>query len=67
MKKARQRSALLGTDPGTHVDDEEISVVTTKFAGEEAPAELQGRDVWKAVQAPAQSREGNARGSCSSR
>jgi hypothetical protein len=58
MQKARQRSTLLGTDPGTHADDEEISVVTKKFDGDAAPQELQGRDVWKAVQAPVQSREG---------
>lgn len=59
-QKARRRSALLGTDPGSAraEEDEEISVVTVKFDGETAPKELQGRDVWKAVQAPVQSREG---------
>ncbi|MEW5741230.1 MAG: hypothetical protein AB1938_20070 [Myxococcota bacterium] len=59
MKKARQQSALLGTDPGIRGDNtEEISVVTRKFEGDQAPEELQRRDVWKAVQAPVQSREG---------
>ncbi|MEW6430282.1 MAG: hypothetical protein AB1730_02135 [Myxococcota bacterium] len=59
-QKARQRSALLGTDPGTRhaANDDEVSVVTRKFDGESAPEELQRRDVWKAVQAPVQSREG---------
>jgi hypothetical protein len=58
-KKARLQSALLGTNPGTRSDDaEEVSVVTRKFDGEQAPEELQRRDVWKAVQAPVQSREG---------
>lgn len=59
-QRSRQRSALLGTDPGSlrADDDDEVSVVTRKFDGETAPEELQRRDVWKAVQAPVQSREG---------
>lgn len=59
-QKLRQRRALLGTDPGSLrvAADDEVSVVTRKFDGETAPEELQRRDVWKAVQAPVQSREG---------
>ncbi|MCC6335112.1 MAG: hypothetical protein IT380_14125 [Myxococcales bacterium] len=57
--KVRQQRALLGTNPGAREnDEEEVSVVTRKFDGEQAPEELQRRDVWKAVQAPVQSREG---------
>lgn len=54
----RQRRALLGSDPGTvHVGDDDAPV-TQHFDGETAPEVLQGRDVWRAVQAPLHSREG---------
>jgi hypothetical protein len=56
---ARQRSAMLGDGQAVRRAPEESGPrVTTRFRGDAAPPELQGRDVWKAVLAPAQSREG---------
>lgn len=58
----RRRNSLLATSvpsatAGPFAEDEPTSV-GMKFDGKEVPAVLQGRDVWIAVQAPLQSREG---------
>lgn len=62
---ARKRSTMLGTtDPGTQKvlrdddDDDEPTSLGHHYDGVTAPSQLTGRDVWKAVQAPVQSREG---------
>lgn len=59
----RRRNSLLATSmPSTNGQnpfaEEEPTGVGMKFDGKEVPLALQGRDVWKAVQAPLQSREG---------
>lgn len=58
----RRRNSLLATSMpsvsnGPPPEDEATSVVQ-KFDGKTVPEILQGRDLWKAVQAPLQSREG---------
>ncbi len=58
----RRRNSLLATSmPSSKsgpMTQEEPSGVGLKFDGKEVPKALQGRDVWIAVQAPLQSREG---------
>lgn len=58
----RRRSSLLATtmpsQQSFHDDDDQPTSITMKFDGNEVPSSLQGHDVWKAVQAPLQSREG---------
>lgn len=59
----RRRNSLLATSMPSNSrssapSDEEPTSVGMKFDGKEVPAALQGRDVWIAVQAPLQSREG---------
>jgi hypothetical protein len=61
----RRRNSLLATampavgKPRAQADDDdEPTAVGMKFDGKEVPKALQGRDVWIAVQAPLQSREG---------
>ncbi|MDP1829786.1 MAG: hypothetical protein Q8L48_41350 [Archangium sp.] len=60
----RKRSSVLGTSmPSAQAvaaaaAEEEVSTVGMKFDGKDVPKVLQGRDVWIAVQAPLQSREG---------
>ncbi len=62
--KDRQRSNFLGTDAGTvRASKPELPAMPmVKFDGNTAPSMLTGRDVWKAVQAPVQSREGHRSG-----
>lgn len=59
----RRRNSLLATSIPSGLNrnpfaDEEPTKVGLKFDGKEVPAVLQNRDLWKAVQAPLQSREG---------
>ena len=57
----RRRNSLLQTSVPSGAGpfaEEESTSVGMKFDGKEVPAVLQGRDVWIAVQAPLQSREG---------
>jgi hypothetical protein len=60
----RRRNSLLATSmPQVKAmpngdDDDEPTAVGMKFDGKDVPKVLQGRDVWIAVQAPLQSREG---------
>ena len=58
----RRRNSLLQTSmPSVKAgpaDDDEPTAVGMKFDGQQVPQALQGRDVWIAVQAPLQSREG---------
>lgn len=57
----RRRNSLLAmpmVGQPAEVDDDEPTAVGMKFDGQEVPKALQGRDVWIAVQAPLQSREG---------
>lgn len=61
----RRRNSLLATAMPSVVakakseeEDDEPTAVGMKFDGKEVPRALQGRDVWIAVQAPLQSREG---------
>ncbi len=59
----RRRNSLLQTSmPSLKAagpsDDDEATAVGMKFDGLQVPKALQGRDVWIAVQAPLQSREG---------
>jgi hypothetical protein len=55
----RKRSSFLGTDPGTVKAVEEPEAATEYEPDGITPhPELTGRDVWKAVKAPIQSREG---------
>ena len=59
----RRRNSLLATSiPAVGAKnpfaEEEPTSFATKFDGKEVPAQLQNRDLWKAVQAPLQSREG---------
>src|SRR4051794_25163847 len=61
--KQRQLSTVLGasTAPlkGYGDDDEdEVTTLGKLYDGEQAASELVSRDVWKALQAPCQSREG---------
>lgn len=59
----RRRNSLLATSmPNVHSlkdeEDDEATAIGMKFDGKEVPKVLQGRDVWIAVQAPLQSKEG---------
>jgi hypothetical protein len=59
----RRRNSLLATSIPTvgtknPFADDEPTGIAQKFDGKEVPAQLQNRDLWKAVQAPLQSREG---------
>ena len=57
----RRNSLLQASMPAVkagHDDDDETTSIAMKFDGLQVPAPLQGRDVWIAVQAPLQSREG---------
>ncbi len=59
----RRRNSLLQTAGSTSTKanpfaEEESTAAGLKFDGKEVPKALQGRDVWIAVQAPLQSREG---------
>lgn len=54
-----KRALALGKTARPFADDEdEPTSIGKHFDGNTAPTELTNRDVWKAVQAPAQSREG---------
>lgn len=57
----RRNSLLQASMPSVKAgpaDDDEPTAIGMKFDGKEVPKPLQGRDVWIAVQAPLQSREG---------
>lgn len=59
----RRRNAILGAAPApappeADEEDDEGTAAGHDFDGKTAPPELTGRDVWKAVQAPVQSRPG---------
>ena len=55
----RRNSLLQASMPGPKAGhDDEPTAIGMKFDGLQVPAPLQGRDVWIAVQAPLQSREG---------
>jgi hypothetical protein len=61
----RRRNSVLGTTVPSAAQqaaakeaEEEPTAAGMKFDGKDVPAVLQGRDVWIAVQAPLQSREG---------
>lgn len=62
----RRRSSVIGMSVPTaaqqaaaqEAEQESSSPAGTKFDGKDVPGVLQGRDVWIAVQAPLQSREG---------
>ncbi|MFZ5442205.1 MAG: hypothetical protein ACOZQL_19510 [Myxococcota bacterium] len=60
----RRRNSLLATSMPSNIaakpsaPDDEPTTLGQKFDGKTVPEALQGRDLWKAVQAPLQSREG---------
>ena len=56
----RRNSLLQASMPAMKAadDDDEPTSIGMKFDGKQVPPALQGRDVWIAVQAPLQSREG---------
>ena len=54
----RRRNSLMGMPTNAAPPAEENTGVGLKFDGKDVPKVLQGRDVWIAVQAPLQSREG---------
>lgn len=59
----RRRNSLLAANIPSGVSrnpfgDEEPTNIAVRYDGKEVPAALQNRDLWKAVQAPLQSREG---------
>lgn len=56
--KAKRALTLGKADKAVADESDEPTSLGRSFDGESAPAELTGRDVWKAVQAPVQSREG---------
>ena len=63
-ERQRKLDSMLGTNPETQKklfdddDDDEPTALGARFDGDTPSPQLTGRDVWKAVQAPLQSREG---------
>lgn len=61
-REAQSKATLLRTlgktAAPTNPDDDEPTSIGVAYDGQSAAAELDNRDVWKAVQAPVQSREG---------
>jgi hypothetical protein len=54
----RQRAAILAGGPAhQNPGDEESTAINVRFDGKKVPPTLQDRNVWRAVQAPLQSRE----------